>query len=29
MEMTPIHAGHNFVRKEGQVCHCGRIEEAQ
>lgn len=25
----PIHAGHNFVRKEGQVCHCGRIEEGQ
>ena len=28
-EVQPIHSGHNYVRKEGQVCHCGRIEEGQ
>jgi hypothetical protein len=25
VEVTPVHSGHSFMRKEGQVCHCGRI----
>jgi hypothetical protein len=29
VQPPPIYSGHAFVRKEGQVCPCGKIEEGQ